>query len=194
MSPLDYTFTSGDSANPPSGTAHSFHHRTPSPYHHHVPIHLGEINTFIETIQLWLHSPPEEICVCRVQYGLTQKRNSWLLSFFRKQRAEEKCLFCLLFLFFSVSELEPHDFATFWPQSHSSEMLVLGEGSGLCTITGDEPEANKTVEIRLSGTWESHHESVSLPSPSFPFPISVAQPGKSFKGVVQHFGNNTAYR
>lgn len=112
-----------------SGPAHSFHHRTPSrTYHHHVPIHWGEINTFTETMQLWLH-----VNVlgwggrgCAFIFLFRTERNSWLLSFFRKQRAGEKMLFLLAF--FPSSSSQPQDFATFWPQSHSSEILALGEG------------------------------------------------------------------
>lgn len=96
MSLSDYKFSSGDSAPPtppPLATlivSITAHH--PHTYHHHVPIHLGAINTFIQNNAALVGC--KCFCVCG---------GGGLLSFFRKQRAEEKCFSCLLFFFFFFS-------------------------------------------------------------------------------------------
>lgn len=90
-------------------------------HHPHVPIHL------VKLIHSLKQSSPIALSPWRKVFLFPAEWNSRPLSFFGKQRAEEeKCLF--VFFSFPPFMVEPHSVATFWPQSHSSEILVLGKG------------------------------------------------------------------
>lgn len=183
MSPVDYTFCSGDSANPSSsGTAHSFHPHTTN---------MFQMNPFIETIPL---------CLLSLLYFVVHaEKDAWLLSFFRKQRAEKKNALCCFFSFFFCVG------ATWFCHVSTTATFLwhscVGRRVSLRTIAGDDPEANKAVVWRWLwiAKWlrviKSDHEGPESLSQChshhrlFHFPFLLHSLGR-VKGTVQHLGNS----
>lgn len=128
-------FVSGDSANPQPLTTP---HIPPPPpallivsitthHHPHTPPQCSNPfgwNQYIHWNYSALVAFPKEtwkslslsVCVWISFYS------SWHLSFLENRGWKRKIFFFLLLV------LKPRRFATFWPQSHSSEILALGEG------------------------------------------------------------------